>query len=216
MAKLIHRAAALLGCSLILAFVTACGSGSAAELTEGAASATPAASAPSDSLLPEGTYRTPELTGEQLIATGVKACFTRAQAEHALALDRINQTATFTLTLERGQWTLEMPSGSGSRTPIHSECARATPSARWASSSGKARRSAGSSCHTACWSQAQSRCGMRLRHGSLADPDVHAVAPVGRAIHSSDTFAQRSGDAPASLARSRAFVRPFRCRSSTR
>jgi hypothetical protein len=94
MAKLIHRAAALLGCSLILAFVTACGSGSAAELTEGAASAsaatTPAASAPSDSLLPEGTYRTPELTRKQLIATGVKAGFTRAQAEHALALDRIN------------------------------------------------------------------------------------------------------------------------------
>jgi hypothetical protein len=57
MAKLIHRAAALLGCSLILAFVTASGSGSAAELTEGAASAsaatTPAASAPSDSPNPQ-------------------------------------------------------------------------------------------------------------------------------------------------------------------
>ena len=63
------------------------------------------AATPSDSLLPEGTYRTPELTREQLIAAGVKAGFTRAQAEQALALERINQTATFTLTLERGQWT---------------------------------------------------------------------------------------------------------------
>ncbi len=61
--------------------------------------------APSDSLLPEGTYRTPGLTREQLIATGVKAGFTRAQAEQALAADRINQTATFTLKIERGQWT---------------------------------------------------------------------------------------------------------------
>ena len=58
-----------------------------------------------DSLLPEGTYRTPELTREQLIAAAVKRGFTRKQAEQALALERINQTATFTLTLERGQWT---------------------------------------------------------------------------------------------------------------
>lgn len=63
------------------------------------------AAAPSDSLLPEGTYRTPELTRKQLIATAVKAGFTRAQAEQSLARERINQTATFTLTLERGQWT---------------------------------------------------------------------------------------------------------------
>ncbi len=109
MAKLTRRAAALLGCSLIFAVVTACGSGSAPVLTGSAATAsaapTPAASAPSDSLLPEGTYRTPELTREQLIAAGVKAGFTRAQAEQALARDRINQTATFTLTLENGKWT---------------------------------------------------------------------------------------------------------------
>ena len=63
------------------------------------------AAAPSDSLLPEGTYRTPELTRKQLIATAVKAGFTRAQAEQSWARERINQTATFTLTLERGQWT---------------------------------------------------------------------------------------------------------------
>jgi hypothetical protein len=43
------------------------------------------------------------------------------------------------------------------KTPIHSSCARTTPSARWASSSGKVRRSAGSSGHTACWGQAESR-----------------------------------------------------------
>jgi hypothetical protein len=63
------------------------------------------AAAPSDSLLPEGTYRTPELTRKQLIATAVKAGFTRARAEQSLARERINQTATFTLTLERWQWT---------------------------------------------------------------------------------------------------------------
>jgi hypothetical protein len=70
----------------------------------GSPAATPTAAA-TDSLLPEGTYRTPELTREQLIAAAVKRGFTRAQSQQALALDRINQTATFTLTLERGQWT---------------------------------------------------------------------------------------------------------------
>jgi hypothetical protein len=71
----------------------------------GTPATTPPTAAPSDSLLPEGTYRTPELTREQLIAAAVKRGFTRAQAKQALASDRINQTATFTLTLERGQWT---------------------------------------------------------------------------------------------------------------
>jgi hypothetical protein len=67
--------------------------------------ATPPPAAPSDSLLPEGTYRTPELTRERMIAAAVKAGFTRAQAEQALAGDRISKTATFTVTLERGTWT---------------------------------------------------------------------------------------------------------------
>jgi hypothetical protein len=71
----------------------------------GSPAATPPTAAATDSLLPEGTYRTPELTREQLIAAAVKRGFTRTQAQHALALERINQTATFTLTLERGQWT---------------------------------------------------------------------------------------------------------------
>jgi len=109
MAKLTRRAAALLGSSLILAVLTACGNSPDPELAEGTASAsaatTRAAAAPSDSLLPEGTYRTPELSREQLIAAAVKRGFTQAQAKQALASDPINQTATFTLTLERGQWT---------------------------------------------------------------------------------------------------------------
>ena len=71
----------------------------------GSPAATPPTATASNSLLPEGTYRTPELTREQLIAAAVKRGFTRAQAQQALARDRINQTATFTLTLERGQWT---------------------------------------------------------------------------------------------------------------
>jgi hypothetical protein len=110
MARLTRRATVLLGCSLILAFVTACGIGSDLKPTESTASASATTTrgppAPSDSLLPEGTYRTPELTRKQLIATAVKAGFTRAQAEQSLARERINQTATFTLTLERGQWTV--------------------------------------------------------------------------------------------------------------
>ena len=109
MARFTPRAAALLGCSLIFAFVTACGIGSDSQPTESTASASAAtgraAAAPSDSALLEGTYRTPELTREQMLAGAMKAGFTRAQAEQALAADRIDQTATFTLTLERGQWT---------------------------------------------------------------------------------------------------------------
>jgi hypothetical protein len=66
--------------------------------------ATPPTAAASDSL-PEGTYQTPELTREQMIAAAVKAGFARARAEEALAGDRISKTATFTLTLERGTWT---------------------------------------------------------------------------------------------------------------
>jgi hypothetical protein len=108
MARLPRRAAALLWCSLIFAFMTACGIGSDSEPTKVTASdtaATEAAAAPGNSLLPEGTYRTPELTRKQLIATAVKAGFTPTQAEQSLARERINQTATFTLTLEHGQWT---------------------------------------------------------------------------------------------------------------
>jgi len=71
----------------------------------GTPATTPPTAAATDSLLPEGTYRTPELTREQLIAAAVKRGFTQAQAKQALASDPINQTATFTLTLERGQWT---------------------------------------------------------------------------------------------------------------
>jgi hypothetical protein len=109
MARLTGRTAGLLGCSLIFAFVSACASGSDSGPTESTASAsvaaTQAVAAPSDSLLPEGTYQTPELTRDQLLASGKKAGLTQAQAEQTLARERINQTATFTLKLERGQWT---------------------------------------------------------------------------------------------------------------
>jgi hypothetical protein len=109
MTGLTGRAAALLACSLMVVLVPACGSGSDPEATEGTASssagAPPAAAAPSDSRLPEGTYRTPELTREQLLAAGVTAGLTQAQAEQALAVDGIEQTATFALKLEGGRWT---------------------------------------------------------------------------------------------------------------
>ena len=106
MARLTRRAVVLLVCSLIFDVLTACGSGSDPKPTESTSPATTeAAAVPAGSLLPEGIYRTPELTRKQLIATAVKAGFTRAQAEQSVARERINQTATFTLMLEHGQWT---------------------------------------------------------------------------------------------------------------
>ena len=155
------------------------------------------AAAPSDSLLPEGTYRTPELTRKQLIATAVKAGFTRAQAEQSLARERINQTATFTPTLERGQWTqsfnydriregvgfeatykvidqstVVVTEPEGDETVFEyalegdairisfknvdpQQLCQHDAKCAGASSYGNARRSAGSSCHRACWSQAE-------------------------------------------------------------
>jgi hypothetical protein len=74
----------------------------------------------SDPRLPEGTYRTPELTREQLLAAGANAGLTEAQAEQALARDGIEKTATFALKIESGQWTQFYsydggPEGSGFR-----------------------------------------------------------------------------------------------------
>jgi hypothetical protein len=107
MTRLTRRAAALLGGSLILAVLTACGDGTHPKLTESAAPppAAPATAASSGALIPEGTYRTPKLTREQMIAAAVKRGFTRTQATQVLPKDRINRTATFTLTLQGGQWT---------------------------------------------------------------------------------------------------------------
>jgi hypothetical protein len=104
------RAAALLACSFIVVLVTAsCGSGSDPDPTEGVASgsaaATPAAVAPSESLLPEGTYRTLELTREQLLAAAKKAGLTRPQAEQTLAFGGIKHTAAFAVNLEGGRFT---------------------------------------------------------------------------------------------------------------
>ena len=155
------------------------------------------AAAPSDSLLPGGTYRTPELTRKQLIATAVKAGFTRAQAEQSLARERINQTATFTPTLERGQWTqsfnydriregvgfeatykvidqstVVVTEPEGDETVFEyalegdairisfknvdpQQLCQHDAKCAGASSYGNAGRSAGSSCHRACWSQAE-------------------------------------------------------------
>jgi hypothetical protein len=66
MARLTRRATVLLGCSLILAFVTACGIGSDPKPADRKHRVrlrynNTGAAAPSDSLLPGGTYRTPEL-----------------------------------------------------------------------------------------------------------------------------------------------------------
>jgi hypothetical protein len=95
MTSFTRRTAALLACSFTVVLMTACGSGSDSEPAEGVASgsaaAAPAAAAPSDSLLPEGTYRTLELTREQLLAAAKKAGLTRPHAEQALAFGGIKQ-----------------------------------------------------------------------------------------------------------------------------
>jgi hypothetical protein len=109
MTSFTRRTVAAVACSLIVVLVTACGSGSNPEPTEGVASgsaaATPAVAVPSDSLIPEGTYRTPELTRKQLLASGKKAGLTQAQVEQALAQDGVGQTAAFAVKLEGGQFT---------------------------------------------------------------------------------------------------------------
>src|SRR5215218_3006802 len=177
----------------------------------GSPAATPPTAATS-AFLPEGTYGTPELTREQLIDTAVQAGFTRAQAEQALTLERIKHTATFTLTLQHGEWKQSFsydgtrdgvgfegtykvindstvmvtepagyqtefeyalqgdPSESVSRTPIQYKCAKPTPSARWASWSGKARRSAGSSWRLHYGSLTDASPGLRWSHRERARP----------------------------------------------
>ncbi len=54
--------------------------------------------------LAEGVYRTPELTREQLIATGVAAGFDRAHVEAFVDRDGIQNTARWDLRLADGDW----------------------------------------------------------------------------------------------------------------
>jgi len=68
-------------------------------------STTAAASGSSDSLLPEGTYRTPELAADQMIATGTSAGFDQAAVEEFVLENGVERTAEFTLKLEPGRWT---------------------------------------------------------------------------------------------------------------
>jgi hypothetical protein len=89
--------------------LAACGGNPAAD--EAAATSEPgpttAASPSSDSRLPEGTYRTPELTVDQLVAAGVSAGFDQTAVEDHLARgDGGERTAVLTLKLEAGRWTL--------------------------------------------------------------------------------------------------------------
>jgi hypothetical protein len=109
MTGLTSRVAVLLACPLMVVLVTGCGTASDPESTAGTASvatsAAPTAAASSDPHLPEGTYRTPELTREQLLAAGVKAGLTEAQVEQGLARESIEQTAAFAVKLDGGQWT---------------------------------------------------------------------------------------------------------------
>jgi hypothetical protein len=63
------------------------------------------ASATSDPRLPEGDYRTPELSADQLIATAVAAGFNEADAQANLDGQGIDSTATYGLRLADGHWT---------------------------------------------------------------------------------------------------------------
>ncbi|MGH9136951.1 MAG: TRAP transporter substrate-binding protein [Acidimicrobiales bacterium] len=62
------------------------------------------AAASVDELLPEGTYRTGEVTRDELIATGVAAGFDRADVEAFVDADGIETSATFGLRLADGGW----------------------------------------------------------------------------------------------------------------
>ena len=55
--------------------------------------------------IPEGVYRTPELTRDQLLAAGVAAGFAEADVDAFLDADGIVDTATFGLRLADGGWT---------------------------------------------------------------------------------------------------------------
>lgn len=89
------------------ALLTSCGGSSDAALTAATPEPSPTAapaSTPSDQL-PEGTYRTAELTVEQLVATGVSAGFDQAAVQDFVLLrDGVKGSAVFTLKLEAGRW----------------------------------------------------------------------------------------------------------------
>ncbi len=88
------------------ALLTSCGGGSDAAPTAGTPEPSPTAAAestPSDQL-PEGTYRTPELAVEQVVATGVSAGFDQAAVQDFVT--GVKGSAVFTLKLEAGHWTL--------------------------------------------------------------------------------------------------------------
>ena len=97
----------LFGWLAILVVTTGCGGGPGpmTETAAGPGSAASSAGPSGDPRLPEGTYSTPELTRDQLLAAGQEHGVARSVAAQALVLDGIHQTATFTLKLENGQWT---------------------------------------------------------------------------------------------------------------
>lgn len=108
MTWLAPRRAALVASLLVPVLMVACASGSgpaAPSVEPGSPSVTPSPAASGDPRLPEGTYRTADLTREQMVAAGSKAGLSRATVEEALARDGIRRTAAFALKIEGGRWT---------------------------------------------------------------------------------------------------------------
>ena len=61
--------------------------------------------APGDSRLPDGTYRTPQLTRAELMTAGKRAGLSPAQVQEVLDRESIAETAAFALKVDNGQWT---------------------------------------------------------------------------------------------------------------
>jgi len=74
-------------------------------VTSSSASAGPSAGT-SDPRLPEGTYRTPDLTVDQLIAAGVAGGFSPAEVDEFPGWPADAERMVYTLKLEAGRWTL--------------------------------------------------------------------------------------------------------------
>jgi hypothetical protein len=107
--KTFRRTATFLVVGAVGSLLMSCSSNPANDQAAGTSEPGPttAASPSSDSRLPEGTYRTAELTVDQLVAAGVSAGFDQTVVEDHLARgDGGERTAVLTLKLEAGRWTL--------------------------------------------------------------------------------------------------------------
>ena len=94
-----------IACAAIALAVPGCDSTSGDSSTATPTTAAPATAAPATGL-PEGSYRTPALTMDQLTAAAVAAGFAQPETERALAEADLTTSAIYTIRLFAGGWTL--------------------------------------------------------------------------------------------------------------